>query len=57
MCKRYLKEAGDELTFEVLPSSLPYIVEVIVEEPISSQYIINQISDSLFVARLQELEI
>lgn len=56
-CEKYLVEAGDEYVFEVLPKELPYAVAVITEEPLKSRFIINQISESLFVAKLQEVEL
>lgn len=56
-CEQYLQEADEEYTFEVLPKYLPYVVEVVMEEPLKSRYIINQISDTLFVAKLQEVEL
>lgn len=56
-CSEYLKEVGDEFTFEVIPSELQYVVEVITEEPLKSQFNITQISNSLFIASLKELEL
>lgn len=57
LCDEYLKDADDELTFEVLDRELENAVIVINEEPIKSRYFITQISNSLFTARLQEIEI
>lgn len=57
LCEQYLKEPKDELTFEVLPNELTYAIEVVMEEPLHSNYVINQISETLFTARLRELDI
>lgn len=57
ICEEYLQEDGDTLTFEVLPKDLPYVSVVILEEPLKSRYIINQISNNLFVAQLSVLEL
>lgn len=57
LCAGYLSEAGDEFIFEVSPKDLPYAVVVINEEPLKSKYVIMQISDSLFSAKLQEIDL
>jgi len=57
LCEEHIKESEDELTFEVLPNELTYAVEVIMEEPLHSNYIINQVTESLFIARLREVDI
>lgn len=56
-CEKYLQEAEDEYTFEVLPKDLAYALEAVMEEPLKSRYIINQISDTLFVAQLQKVDL
>lgn len=57
LCNAYLSEAGEEFVFEVTQKDLPYAVVVITEEPLKSRYFITQISDSLFSARLQEIDL
>lgn len=57
VCDKYLIDADDELTFEVEGKDIQYAVVVIVEEPIISKYDIAQISNTLFVAKLKELEL
>lgn len=56
-CEQHLSDSDDEFTFEVLPRELSYAVEVIAEEPLKSNYIISQISETLFVVKLRELEL
>lgn len=56
-CETYLSNADDEFTFEVLKGELPYAVEVINEEPLKSKYVITQMSESIFTARLLEIDI
>lgn len=56
-CDKYLIDTDDELTFEVRGKDLQYAVIVIVEEPLVSKYIITQLSETLFSARLRELEL
>ena len=57
VCEKHLQDEDDVLTFEVLPKDLPYVVSVIMEEPLKSRYIINQISNNLFAAKLSILEL
>jgi len=57
LCEEYLEEAGDVFTFEVLPKDLSYAVMVIHEEPLKSQYDINQISKTMFRASMKEVEL
>ena len=45
------------LTFEVNPEDLVYATEVVLEEPLCSKYTIVQISDTLFSAKIQEVEL
>ena len=56
-CEQHLLDSEDEFTFEVLPRELSYAVEVIAEEPLKSNYIISQISETLFVVKLREIEL
>lgn len=55
-CDEHLVDAGDIFEFEVSGKDLQYAVSVIVEEPIKSKYTINQISETLFTARLNEID-
>ena len=57
VCDSKLKDIDELLTFEVLPSDLQYVAEVIDEEPLKSKYQIIQVSETLFTARLRELEL
>lgn len=57
MCEDHLQDDGDTLTFEVLPRDLPYVSVVILEEPLKSRYVINQITSNLFIAQLSVLEL
>ncbi len=57
VCDSKLKDTDELLTFEVLPSDLQYVAEVIDEEPLKSKYQIVQVSETLFTARLRELEL
>lgn len=57
VCDTYLKEANDVVTFEVIGKDIQYVAIVVVEEPLKSKYEINQISDSLFTAKLREFEL
>lgn len=55
-CDAYIEDVDDLFTFEVLPRELQYVTAVIEEEPLKSKYMIQQISETLFVAKLQELD-
>ena len=57
MCDEHLEEANEEFIFEVIGKDLTYAVIVINEEPLFSKYEIMQISDTLFSARLREVEL
>lgn len=57
VCDKYIEDTEEVLTFEVKPSDLPYVSEVLLEEPLKSKYQIMQTSDTLFVAKLRELEL
>jgi len=56
-CDTHLKEAGDKLLFEVVGKDLQYVAIVVIEEPLKSKYEISQESDSLFSAKLREIEL
>lgn len=57
ICEKYLKEAGDEFTFEVLGQDLTYAVIVIAEEPLSTRYDFVQVDANIFKARLKSFDI
>jgi hypothetical protein len=56
LCDTYLK-AGCTLEFEVLPRDIEYAMSVFDEEPLKSTVVVTQVSDSLFHARLIELDV
>lgn len=56
MCEGYLHE-GDELIFEVLPKDLEYALPVFNEEPLKSTVEVSQISETLFSAKLIEIDL
>lgn len=54
LCSQYLKDASDILTFEVTDTEdSQYAIIVITEEPLISKYIISQIDETCFEARLR----
>lgn len=57
ICEENLREPGDTLVFEALSRELPYVVSVVTDEYVKSRYIINQISETLFTATLQEVDL
>lgn len=57
VCGKHLVEAGDTFEFEINPGDLQYAIAVINEEPLKSKYLIYQISETMFSARLQELDL
>ena len=57
VCDEHLDTTDELLTFEVLPSDLQYVAEILDEEPLKSKYQIIQVSETLFTARLRELEL
>ena len=57
ICNKNLTKAGDTLEFEINPNDLQYATAVISEEPLKSKYLIYQISETMFSARLQELDL
>lgn len=57
VCDKHLYDTEELLTFEVLPSDLQYVAEILDEEPLKSKYQIIQVSETLFTAKLRELEL
>lgn len=57
VCDKHLQDTEELLTFEVRPSDLQYVAEILDEEPLKSKYQIIQVSETLFTARLRELEL
>lgn len=55
LCDEYLTSPDMVLKFEILPSSLPYAVEVLSDETLTSKYVLQQVSESCFEARLLSL--
>lgn len=55
LCTKYLKEVDDVFTFEVTGDDVAYAVIVIEEEPLINKFVINQISETLFQARLRRV--
>lgn len=56
MLEEYLKEVGQVFTFEVSPNDLKYIPVVLSDEPLVSTYDFIQINESMFSAKLKEIE-
>lgn len=57
LCTKYLQSAEDVLRFEVLGDDLAYAVIVVDDEPLVNKFVINQISETLFEARLRQVEL
>ena len=57
LCDSYLVEAEDVLEFEATGKDLTYAVIVINEEPLRSKFVISQITDTTFYAKLREIEL
>lgn len=57
VCDECIGDSSGILTFEVNPEDLVYATEVVLEEPLCSKYTIVQISDTLFSAKIQEVEL
>lgn len=55
LCTKYLKDVEDVFTFEVTGDDVAYAVIVIEEEPLINKFVINQISETLFQARLRRV--
>ena len=52
-----LLQPGDELVFEVSNKDLPYTILVVSEDPIKSLVSVEQMSETLFKAKLLDLNI
>lgn len=57
ICEKYLKNSGDEFTFEVLGRDLSYALIVIAEEPLSSRYDFVQVDESIFKATMKSFDL
>lgn len=58
LCEKYLTSADQVFTFEVTsPRDLSYAVMCIEEEPLKSTYIITQINETSFEARLRTIDL
>lgn len=55
VCEKYLKNAGEQFTFEITDNDLPYALAVIDEEPLRSRYNIIQTDANLLCASLKEI--
>lgn len=55
LCKMYLTDAGQVFRFEVNKKDLPYVIQVIDDESLSSMYNIVQVSETLFDVSLKEI--
>ena len=55
ICKTYLLDFDDVLTFEALPGALDNTLAVIEEPDLVSKYDFVQVSQTLFQARLKDL--
>lgn len=56
-CDEYLEDAEDILTVEVLPSSLDAALAVLESEEFLEKYEFNQISATLFMVKMKELDL
>ncbi len=56
-CNKYLKESGDILTFEALPSAIDATLAVLESTVFMEKYDFQQISESCFEVALKELSI
>lgn len=57
LCNKYLQSADDRLVFEVLGDDIAYAIIVIDEEPLVNKFVINQTSETMFEARLRQIQI
>lgn len=57
MCTKYLQSSGDIFRFEVLGDDLAYAIIVIDDEPLVNKFVINQISETIFEARLRQIQL
>lgn len=56
LCEENLSDPSDVLVFEIMRGFLPYAVAVLNDELLESQYIVSQITENLFEARMVEIE-
>lgn len=57
MCTKYLQSSEDVFRFQVLGDDLAYAVIVIDDEPLVNKFVINQISETIFEARLRQIQL
>lgn len=57
ICKEYLVDFDDVLTFEALPNALDNTIAVITEKELNSKYEFIQEDETIFSVRLRELDI
>lgn len=57
LCTQYLVDFDDVFVFEVSPSVLDIVVNVIDKEPLSLKYDIMQVDETLFRVMLKDLRI
>lgn len=57
MCKEYLVDFDDVLTFEALPTALDNTLAVITEPELNEKYEFYQEDETIFCARLRELDV
>lgn len=57
LCTKYLQNADDVFRFEVIGDDLAYAIIVIDEEPLVNKFVIYQIEETIFEARLRHVQI
>lgn len=57
ICKEYLVDFDDVLTFEALPNALDNTLAVITEPELNAKYEFYQESETIFCVRLRELDL
>lgn len=57
MCEDRLKTSSDILTFEALPNAIDDVIYILEEPVISEKYAYQQISETLFMIKLKELDL
>lgn len=57
MCKEYLLDYDDVLTFEALPNALDNTLAVITEPALTSKYEFGQLDQTIFCVSLREIDI
>lgn len=57
ICKEYLVDFDDVLTFEALPNALDNTLAVITESELNAKYEFYQESETIFCVRLRELDL